>query len=334
MEKFTPQQVKEKILAIENLSLKESDVTEIREQQGGLVNYVFRIETTRGLFFLKQFLGELKADFFKGLELGPKDRITLSYEVENTFEEILGKETKIIPHIFEHNKEEGYLAIEGFNIVKPLIEEFKLGNFPEAVIKDLANKLARVHQITYKNPNTKLNLYNKEWLKLKLKYQYYEVASFLSQKNAQKLINFANGYIKRKFVLTHGDLCSINILLDDKAWHLIDFEDAHIGTPAFDLGYFLSELFIARLNFPEKKEQISFLILEFLNNYFKIFDKQERAEVEKEASLHLGSLLLYRTFGLSKDIFTSHVREEVRSQIKELAESIFEKENLTLSNLI
>lgn len=323
MNKFSNEQVIERILSVKELNLVKDDIVSVQEQHGGLVNYVFSINTKKGLFFLKQFLEELKADVFKNLGIGPRDRIHLSYKVENKFKEILLPSNHIVPHSYFYNETESYLIIEGFENISPLLEKIKTATFPKQPILSLAKAIAKVHQETFANPNKNFDLYNHEWLCLKLKYQYYEMAKSLDKKVGKILKDFTDNYKNQRFVLTHGDLCSINIFLHDKeavAVHLIDFEDAHIGTPSFDLGYLLSEYFVAGKNFPEKKVEIYQNIREFLDAYFSIFNQQSRNHVEVETTMHTASMMLYRTFGLSKDTFTKYLKDDfVRNSVKNQA---------------
>ncbi len=338
MNKFDHNQVLERVLSVKELNLAKDDVISIQEQVGGLVNYVFRIETKNGLFFLKQFLEELKADVFKNLEIGPTDRIQLSYKVENNFEQILGRQNHIVPHIYFYNKTEGYLIIGGFESVSPLLGKMKIGIFPKQPILSLAKAVAKIHQNTFSDPNKNFDLYNNEWLGLKLKYQYYEMVKLLDEKTGRVLQDFADDYKNSRFVLTHGDLCSINIFLHNNekdVVHLIDFEDAHIGAPSFDLGYLLSEYFVATENFPEKREEIYQNMREFLDTYFSVFDKQDRNLVEIETTVHTASMMLYRTFGLSKDTFTKYLKDDsVRDYIKNQAVNMIKKSDKPISYFI
>lgn len=336
MDIFTKDQVLDKILKSEKLSLEKKDILSITEQQGGLLNYVFRIETSKGLFFLKQFLKELKHEIFKGLENAPEGRIKLSYDAENIFENLIATDD-FVPHIYEYNQEEGYLIIEGFANIVPLLDKIKVGDFSKNYIKELAPAIATVHQKTYVNPNNNKNLYNIEFLNLKLKYQYYEIAKMIESADEARILNdFADSYKNKKFCLAHGDLCSINILLSEKdKIHLIDFEDSHIGHPAFDLGYLLSEFFVARFNFPKQATNINNIMREFLDEYFRIFDREGRDSIEKEITLHVASLMMYRTFGLSKDSFTSYIKDEkIKDDIKKYAVSMIKNHNQPINYFI
>ena len=335
MEKMTDKEIKERMLLIKEIPLANDDILNIKEHQGGLVNYIFKVETKKGDFYLKQFLPELKSDFFKGLELGPKDRIKLSYDVTNIYERILQRSSNIIPHIYLYNEMEGYMIMEGFKGVHTAIEDIKSGKFSNSLMTSLSKAIALVHQETFSNNNNETGLYNKEWLKLKLKYQYYEMAKIIQTDLGNKLTVFTDNYSNTKKALVHGDLCSINILTDDsQKLHLIDFEDAHIGTPAFDIGYLFSEFFVARLNFNEQRKEISEILSSFLNEYFSIFNKVDRLGVEKEITMHTASLILYRVFGLSKDAFTSYIKDEVKDSAKQLAEDMIKNSDLPISNYI
>ena len=346
MDKFSLKQVLEKIISVKELNVSESDIINIQEQHGGLVNYIFRIETKKGLFFLKQFLEKFKAieeseiefDALKNIETRSKDRLSISYEAENQFEKILGRENHIVPHIYFYNGKEGYLIIEGFEKISSLLEKIKTATFPKQSILSLAKSIAKIHQETFIENNENFDLYNNKWLDLKLKYTFYEMVKLLDKKIAKTLQDFADNYKKQRFVLTHGDLCSINIFLNDKEEakiHLIDFEDAHIGAPSFDLGYLLSEYFVAGENFPKKKKEIHQNIREFLDTYFFTFNKQDRNTVEIETTMHTANMMLFRTFGLSKDTFTKYLKNDVvRNSVKDNAISMIKNSNEPISYFV
>ncbi|MCX6784991.1 MAG: aminoglycoside phosphotransferase family protein [Candidatus Komeilibacteria bacterium] len=333
MQKLTKEQIISRVLKVKELDFLPEDILEVIEYQGGLVNYVFQIKTTKGVFFLKQFLEELKADVFKGLAIAPQERIQLSYDVETIFEEILGQESNIIPHIYDYNKIEGYLLIAGLNFDRKLIDEFVGGYFSSWLMIPLAKALAKIHQSTYQN--SKKELYNNEWLKLKLKYQYYEMAKLVSGGAGEKIIQLANNYQNTKLVLVHGDLGSINILLENtNKFHLVDFEDAHLGTPAFDLGYLLSEYYIAALYYQNQTKSIKKMMQEFLTAYFSVFNKESRVIVENETTLHLASMLLYRIYGLSKNAFTTYVNDVTRLTVKERVELMLKEDDKPVAYFI
>jgi thiamine kinase-like enzyme len=318
MSHFTKKQVIEKITGLTTISIAKNDIVNVNEQAGGLLNYVFRVETKKGLFFLKQFLQELKHKAFRDIETDCKDRLKLAYEAMVIFAEKSNGQRNIISHVFEYNLNEGYLIIEGFDNVLPLFDRIKVADFTNNCLRGVAKSIAQVHQGTYEVENKNFNLYN-NFLDLKLKYQYYKMAEMIEEKSCSKVLKeFADRYKSKRHCLVHGDLHSRNIFIVDgeKGFNIIDFEDAHIGHPSFDLGYILSEYFIARSYFNKNKE-VNKVMKDFLEEYFKYFTKEDRVSVEKEVTLHTASLIMFRLFGLSKDSFTAYIdNNEVKEKLK------------------
>ncbi len=338
MTKFTPKQVTERILGVKTLSLTRDDIISVRDQKGGLINHVFRINTKKGLFFLKQFLEKPKTDIFKDLEIGSEDRALYSCRAERMFEKILNHKNHIVPHVYHYDKVENYLILEGFENVTAFFKKIEKGIFLKQPLLNLAKNIALVHQQTFSNANNDFDIYDEECLDWKLKHQYDEMTKLLNKRNATKLKNFTKNYKHKRFALIHGDLCSINILVYPESKsdvHIIDFEDVHIGSPAFDLGYLLSEYLVASVNFTEKQADIYLQIIDFLNVYFSIFDKQDRNQVEAEVTIHVASMMLYRTFGMSSNVFTKYIKDNgVRDRIKEWANEMIENSNQPISRFI
>ncbi len=62
--------------------------------------------------------------------------------------------------------------------------------------------------------------------------------------------------LDRRLCLVHGDFSPKNVLVgeDDALW-LIDFEVAHVGDPAFDLGFMLNHLMLKAIHRPAAFER-------------------------------------------------------------------------------
>lgn len=105
--------------------------------------------------------------------------------------------------------------------------------------------------------------------------------------------------------LVHADFSPKNMLIDsENHLGLVDFETAHWGDPAFDLGFFLSHLVLKtframRLGLPTREEFLD-MISVFWEKYQDTFWSVENARaLEYRAVQHLAACMLARVDGKS-----------------------------------
>ncbi|MFM1801598.1 MAG: hypothetical protein RJA81_950, partial [Planctomycetota bacterium] len=108
---------------------------------------------------------------------------------------------------------------------------------------------------------------------------------------------------QKTFVL--GDFSPKNILVNEYGeLSLVDFETAHWGDPAFDLGFFLTHLILKfframRLGLPTREEYLS-LMMEFWGSYRRTFlEVRDPRDLESRTVAHLAACMLARVDGKS-----------------------------------
>jgi 5-methylthioribose kinase len=69
--------------------------------------------------------------------------------------------------------------------------------------------------------------------------------------------------------VVHADFSPKNLLLADGKLTLVDFETGHFGDPAFDLGFFLSHLFLKTIKHTDKRALFLALAQRFCDSYWK-----------------------------------------------------------------
>ena len=105
--------------------------------------------------------------------------------------------------------------------------------------------------------------------------------------------------LDRRLCLVHGDFSPKNVLVGgDRGLWLIDFEVAHAGDPAFDLGFMLNHLMLKAIHRPAAFERYEHAAASFWESY--------RARVSGRlapdpvyVALHTGCLMLSRVDGKS-----------------------------------
>lgn len=114
--------------------------------------------------------------------------------------------------------------------------------------------------------------------------------------------------------LVHADFSPKNILLTEAAdvrnVALVDFETAHYGDPAFDLGFFLSHILLKGVHHAPAHPAM----LELARTFLREYDSTGLAvAVEQHAALHLAACMLSRVDGKSPvDYLDENSREFVR----------------------
>lgn len=104
----------------------------------------------------------------------------------------------------------------------------------------------------------------------------------------------------RAFV--HADYSPKNILIHSNGLFVVDFETAHIGDPAFDLGFFNSHLLLKSIRAGEASGSYLALIFEFLEGYRSAARSRGAAvpaEREARAIRHASACCLARVDGKS-----------------------------------
>jgi 5-methylthioribose kinase len=105
--------------------------------------------------------------------------------------------------------------------------------------------------------------------------------------------------------LVLGDFSPKNILVHSGGLILLDFECAHAGDPAFDLGFFLSHLLLKMIRSaprdPDLAARFGGLTSVFWNSYLERLGKgaAARAELVRRGSLHAAACSLARVDGKS-----------------------------------
>lgn len=99
--------------------------------------------------------------------------------------------------------------------------------------------------------------------------------------------------------LTLADFSPKNILLWGDRWTVIDFETAHIGDPAFDLGFFLTHLVLKSLHIGSLRQSLLRGIQSFWSAYRAGLPAGQFEAIEQRSMMHLAACMLARVDGKS-----------------------------------
>jgi aminoglycoside phosphotransferase (APT) family kinase protein len=100
----------------------------------------------------------------------------------------------------------------------------------------------------------------------------------------------------RREALCHGDFSPKNLLVHDAGLTLVDYETAHLGEPAMDLGFFFSHLVLKAFHRPAEHGRFLRLIDTAWQGYS---GQSEKPDLLQRGLGHLGVCLLARIDGTS-----------------------------------
>lgn len=196
------------------------------------------------------------------------------------------------------------------------------GSRPD-VYRELGEFLGRVHANTWQGANVPGELDDPQVFDELRLDPYYRWTARQQPDVSSELEELVASTVSRRDCLTLADFSPKNILLFEGRLTVLDFETAHLGDPAFDLGFFLTHLVLKAIHLPASRTDILFGVRNFLAAYHQEFARPDASrEIETRSQLHLGACLLARVDGKSPvDYLSPEEQALVRSFTKPLLKS-------------
>tara|TARA_R110002095_G_scaffold3683_1_gene11060 strand:+ start:1899 stop:2945 length:1047 start_codon:yes stop_codon:yes gene_type:complete len=289
----------------------------------GVSNIVIRIHRSAGNdFVIKQSREQLRtqAQWFSHL-----DRIWRELEVMQELENLLPE--GVVPRVLFEERENYLFAMdaidEGHQVWKGVLLD---GKYDLNVARELGNYLSAIHRQSFLNEQ-----YQTQWgdwkifdqLRIDPFYRFIVKAHPEIKAWIDDLIEEMSAH---RICLVLADFSPKNILITDQGIHLVDFETAHYGDPAFDLGFFLSHLLLKAVYFQKQGDECIQLAECFWDQYVKHgaafptegnldTSKMDAQELGRRTIRHLAACLLARVDGKSTvDYLTDPLmQDQVRS---------------------
>jgi aminoglycoside/choline kinase family phosphotransferase len=182
-------------------------------------------------------------------------------------QKILKAEDVDVPIIFDSNVDSGYLLQEDLGNTTLLKKNSSFKNFNEelSTYKKIVDQLVKVHSVD-SSKYTKSCFYNRSFDKDKYNYEIsftkkYLVNGLLNSNSDDSFddliedtfVNICDPLVKETFVLTHRDFHSRNVMVIEDRFSVIDFQDARMGIPQYDLVSLLEDCYY-QLNIDNKNE--------------------------------------------------------------------------------
>ncbi|WP_232103287.1 phosphotransferase family protein [Gimesia algae] len=273
----------------------------------GVSNIVIRIDRQAGDdFVIKQSRKQLRTqtEWFSQLE-----RIWRELEVMQELQNLLP--AGVVPRVLFEDRDNYLFAMEAIDKDHKVWKaELLDGIFDLSVASRLGNYLGAIHRLSFESQQ-----FQERWsdwtifdqLRIDPFYRFIVKTHPEIKDWVDDLIAEMEG---NQICLVLADFSPKNILISGDQIYLVDFETAHYGDPAFDLGFFLSHLMLKAIYFRERGAHCIRLVECFWEQYLaeiqslsdsgdKGTDKMGQQELERRTIRHLAACMLARVDGKS-----------------------------------
>jgi len=274
----------------------------------GVLNFVYKVKTSKGIIYFKQALKKAKNHDRIGSDLASVHHLRIKYEknVIDKIKNILPKEIQL-QEILHYDEENNILITRDVaGESGELLQDVLLaGNFNEKTALNIGRFLGISHKNTYNGNNIirdTLEEDRKNW-ELFLNMRTRGIAPKKIRKDvADELSRLFNETLNNHThdVLINIDLCPKNIFQrEDGSIGVFDFELASgMGDPAYDVGFALGHYFLFSLlnNVPETSVKA---IKNIVNSYLDEIQSLKLKGIFGRMVKYAGAVLLYRVMGSS-----------------------------------
>jgi 5-methylthioribose kinase len=199
-------------------------------------------------------------------------------------------------------------------------ERLLAGEADAAVARRAGEILGRIHGATVNHPALRGRFANTEVFdQLRIDPFYRKIAKVhpgIAGRLAALIVSM-NNPLTRCLVL--GDFSPKNILIHKHGLTLVDFETAHAGDPAFDLGFFLSHLLLKTIRAARQSEDARaasapyFHLIHTFREAYRLQVNGDDPTLDRRTAAHLSACALARVDGKSPvDYLDVSAREVVR----------------------
>lgn len=288
----------------------------------GVSNIVIRIDRAADAdFVIKQSRKQLRtqAEWFSQLE-----RIWRELEVMQELEQLLP--AGVVPRVLFEDRDNYLFAMEAIAADHRVWKaELLDGRVNQTVALELGKYLSAIHRKSFLQEG-----YQQRWgdweifdqLRIDPFYRFIVRSHPEIKEWVAELIEEMSAH---RLCLVLADFSPKNILITDEQIHLVDFETAHFGDPAFDLGFFLSHLLLKAIHFQTEGTHCIELSETFWESYLSTevvaplksgpeTAKMEEPQIGQRTIKHLAACMLARVDGKSTvDYLSSAQQDQVRS---------------------
>jgi aminoglycoside phosphotransferase (APT) family kinase protein len=262
----------------------------------GVSNAVFRIATPERLFVLKQSRPQLRTRdaWFSDLE-----RVYREQEVMQVLYPLLPAPT--VPEVLFTDRANYVFAMSHAPLGAQVWKETLLAGRVDPTIGERAGYiLGLIHQGTAQDLHL-VEPFRDATVFVQLRVDpFYHRVQERRPEVAEAVAQVVERMMATREALCHGDYSPKNILTHAQGFTLVDYETAHLGDPAMDLGFFLSHLLLKTIKQPDRQEAFFDLTRAFWRSYASVVRFRPVAELEARAIQHAAVCALARIDGTSQ----------------------------------
>lgn len=283
---------------------------------GGVSNVVFRVRTLKGWFVLKQARARLQtADpWFSDLSRIFREIDAMQFLLPRLPE-------GVVPEVlFRDDDNYAFLMSHAPREARDWRSLLLNGTIDPALGEAAGQILGQIHESTSGDKATLTAFRDKTVFdQLRIEPFYRRVAERCP--DVASIVNpLIEETLEKQTCLCHGDFSPKNLLLHGDGFTLVDYETAHLGDPAFDLGFFLSHLFLKAIHRPEAWETFTYLFVNFWRGYQDRYFYKPFVYLVANSIVHLGACLLARVDGTSPAPYLTDERK--RASVRKLGRRI------------
>jgi 5-methylthioribose kinase len=262
---------------------------------GGVSNAVLRVEQGGHLLVLKQSRPRLRTrdDWFSDL-----DRVYREQEVMEALHPLLPAGT--VPQVLFADRPNFVFAMSHAPAeARSWKAELLAGCVDLALGEHAGRILGRMHEFTARSPEL-VERFADRTVFVQLRVEpFYRRVQQRRPEVAAAVEPLVEAMLDNREALCHGDYSPKNILTHGAGFTLVDYETAHQGDPAMDLGFFLSHLLLKACKRSAERQRFFELTNAFWRGYAGEVRFRPPAELQRCAIGHLGVCLLARIDGTS-----------------------------------
>ncbi len=262
---------------------------------GGVSNAVLRVRTNESVFILKQSRPKLRT---RDAWFSDLDRVYREQAVMQVLAPLMPADA--VPQVLFSDRAEYVFAMSSApDDARPWKEALLAGSLDFDRGVEIGAFLGRMHDATANDPAL-IDAFRDRAVFVQLRVDpYYRRIQERRPEVASAVAELIDGLLSSHEALCHGDYSPKNILVHKRGFMLVDYETAHQGDPAMDLGFFLSHLLLKAARRPGERRGYFDLTREFWAGYGEEAGFVPIRELERRGIAHCGLCLLARIDGTS-----------------------------------
>jgi aminoglycoside phosphotransferase (APT) family kinase protein len=261
---------------------------------GGVSCEVVRVKTRGREFIIKQALPKLrvKEDWFSDIR-----RVFTEKDCLSVYYRLVPEST---PELFFCDDENYLFGMEAAPVQAEMWkQQLMRGTINFRSGSNVARALATVHNATNKDAAVRERFKEVElFIQLRIDPYWNKIAERHPQL-AKQINDEIERNLSTKLALVHGDYSPKNILVTPERLYILDFECAHFGDPAYDVGFITNQLMLKAVKNKAWAAAYLNLMTAMVNEYFGIIDFIDRGTLEANTVRTLAFLFLARVDGKS-----------------------------------